>query len=251
MIVATQGQFTSIFAATFPVSSTKLLVVLFNACGQSGAVDRAFDVLSGVYTIAANCCSETDDWEFACNVYDDMSRKGMIPDEMFLSALIDVAGHAGNLDDAFEILQEARNQGIHIGIMSYSSLMGACCSVCITEAVKQKSDGDQLQKAMEVLSEMKALGLCPNILTYSMLVVANENFVKPEEEAECFKGFNNPSSDALTSQGAYDDQNSVKNTSQGSKRLSPSTRLSQTEDHIVAEKKQREKLSQSFVVYLQ
>lgn len=59
--------------------------------------------------------------------------------QMFLSALIDVAGHAGNLDDAFEILQEARNQRIHIGIMSYSSLMGACCNVCITEAVQQKS----------------------------------------------------------------------------------------------------------------
>lgn len=54
---------------------------------------------------------------------------------MFLSALIDVAGHAGNLDDAFEILQEVSNQGVHAGIMSYSSLMGACCNVCITKAI--------------------------------------------------------------------------------------------------------------------
>ena len=37
-----------------------------------------------VYTIAANFCSETGDWEFARNVYDDMSKKGLIPDEVTL-----------------------------------------------------------------------------------------------------------------------------------------------------------------------
>lgn len=57
---------------------------------------------------------------------------------MFLSALVDVAGHVGNLDDAFEILHNARNEGIRVGIMSYSSLMGACCNVCITKAVQHK-----------------------------------------------------------------------------------------------------------------
>lgn len=50
--------------------------------------------------------------------------------QMFLSALIDVAGNAGKLDAAFEVLQEACNRGIHIGKMSYSSLMGACSNVC-------------------------------------------------------------------------------------------------------------------------
>lgn len=49
--------------------------------------------------------------------------------QMFISALIDVAGHAGKVDAAFEILQEARAKGMHIGIISYSSLMGACSKV--------------------------------------------------------------------------------------------------------------------------
>lgn len=35
-----------------------------------------------VYTIAINCCSQTGDWEFACSVYDDMTKKGVIPDEV-------------------------------------------------------------------------------------------------------------------------------------------------------------------------
>lgn len=51
--------------------------------------------------------------------------------QMFISALIDVAGHAGNLDAAFEVLQEA---GMHVGIISYSSLMGACSKVCPAES---------------------------------------------------------------------------------------------------------------------
>lgn len=49
---------------------------------------------------------------------------------MFLSALIDAAGHAGKLDAAFEILQAARVEGVHAGTVAYSSLMGACRNVC-------------------------------------------------------------------------------------------------------------------------
>lgn len=51
--------------------------------------------------------------------------------QVFLSALIDVAGHAGKLEAAFEILEEAETRGMHLGIISYSSLMGACSNVCI------------------------------------------------------------------------------------------------------------------------
>lgn len=50
--------------------------------------------------------------------------------QMFFSALIDVAGHAGNLDAAFEVLQDARTDGMNPGIIAYSSLMGACSNVC-------------------------------------------------------------------------------------------------------------------------
>lgn len=52
---------------------------------------------------------------------------------MLLSALIDVAGHAKKLDAAFDILQEARKGGKCIGIMAYSSLMGACSKVFLVK----------------------------------------------------------------------------------------------------------------------
>lgn len=35
-----------------------------------------------VYTIAVNSCSQTGDWEFAHNVYDEMNKKGVVPDEV-------------------------------------------------------------------------------------------------------------------------------------------------------------------------
>lgn len=88
----------------------------------------------------------------------------------------------------------------------------------------------------------------PNLLSFVSSNYTNQmGFVKPKEEAECLKSINNPSSDALTSQGSYDNQNSEKKISQGTKRLNPSTRLSQTQDHIMAERKRREKLSQRFI----
>ena len=36
-----------------------------------------------VYTIAVNSCSGNGDWEFACSVYDDMTKDGILPDEVY------------------------------------------------------------------------------------------------------------------------------------------------------------------------
>ena len=38
-----------------------------------------------VYTIAVNSCSGNNgDWEFACSVYDDMTKDGILPDEVYI-----------------------------------------------------------------------------------------------------------------------------------------------------------------------
>jgi pentatricopeptide repeat protein len=112
-----------------------------------------------VYTIALRSCSLTGDLGFALKIYEDMNKIGVKPDEvhflvvtlknekpnvlstsyfffclfhelqMFLSALVDVAGHAKRADAAFEIMKDARAKGLHVGTIAYSSLMGACCNV--------------------------------------------------------------------------------------------------------------------------
>ncbi|XP_027355994.1 pentatricopeptide repeat-containing protein MRL1, chloroplastic isoform X2 [Abrus precatorius] len=196
-------------AETHPINPDHVTIgALLKACANAGQVERAREVykmiqkysIKGspeVYTIAINSCSQTGDWEFACSVYNDMTQKGILPDEIFLSALIDVAGHAKKLDAAFDVLQEAREGGMCIGIMSYSSLMGACSNArnwpkalelyeylkslkltitvsTINALLTALCDGDQFHKALEILFEMKGLGLCPNSITFSILIVASE-----------------------------------------------------------------------------
>ncbi|THG08002.1 hypothetical protein TEA_029370 [Camellia sinensis var. sinensis] len=55
------------------------------------------------------------------------------------------------------------------------------------------------------------------------------------------------SSDILESQGSFGNQNCVFKASQGGKRISTNTKLSNNQDHIMAERKRREKLSQRFI----
>ncbi|XP_049350603.1 pentatricopeptide repeat-containing protein MRL1, chloroplastic isoform X1 [Solanum verrucosum] len=192
-----------------PIEPDQITIgALMKACANAGQVDRALEVyrmidkcdIKGtpeVYTIAVNCCSQNGNWEFARIIYDDMSKKGVNPDEMFISALIDVAGHTGKLEAAFEVLEEARTKGINLGSISYSSLMGACCNAknwqkalelyedikginlkptvsMMNALITALCYADQYQKALEIFSEMKRVDLCPNTITYSTLLVASE-----------------------------------------------------------------------------
>lgn len=237
---------------------------LISACGESGAVDRAFDVLSEmiaesseskgtgpilpdhvtvgalmktciqagqahrarevykmlhdydikgtpeVYTIALRSCSLTGDLGFALKIYEDMNKIGVKPDEMFLSALVDVAGHARRADAAFEIMKDARAKDLQVGTMAYSSLMGACCnakdwkkalqlyeeikSVKVIPTVSMMNalitslcDGDQVSKAVDVLNEMYRFGLRPNEITYSVLFVACERNCEAQQGLDLFE----------------------------------------------------------------
>ncbi|KAJ4716044.1 transcription factor bHLH25-like [Melia azedarach] len=67
--------------------------------------------------------------------------------------------------------------------------------------------------------------------------------LKPKEEVVCPKS----TFDMFASQGSFGNQNFVFKPCQGAKRISPGSRLSHTQDHIIAERKRREKLSQRFI----
>ncbi|XP_041011727.1 transcription factor bHLH18-like isoform X1 [Juglans microcarpa x Juglans regia] len=88
----------------------------------------------------------------------------------------------------------------------------------------------------------------PSVLSFANANYANQmGIVKPKEEAVCSQSMNTLPSDILISQGSLGNQNYVFKAYQGGKRISTSTRLSQTQDHIIAERKRREKLSQRFI----
>ena len=89
----------------------------------------------------------------------------------------------------------------------------------------------------------------PNILSFFNSNHANHmGLMKPKEEAMCSKSICNLPSDMVVSQDSFGNQNYVFKASQGPKRISTNgTRLSQGQDHIIAERKRREKLSQRFI----
>ncbi|KAJ6299182.1 hypothetical protein OIU76_020204 [Salix suchowensis] len=89
----------------------------------------------------------------------------------------------------------------------------------------------------------------PNILSFFNSNHANHmGLMKPKEEAVCSKSISNLPSDMVVSQDSFGNQNYVFKSSQGPKRINTNgTRLSQSQDHIIAERKRREKLSQRFI----
>jgi len=89
----------------------------------------------------------------------------------------------------------------------------------------------------------------PNILSFVNSNHANQmGLMKPKEEALFSKSINNLPSDMVVSQDSFGNQNYAFKASQGPKMISANgTRLSQSQDHIIAERKRREKLSQRFI----
>lgn len=89
----------------------------------------------------------------------------------------------------------------------------------------------------------------PNILSFVNSNHANQmGLMKPKEEAVCSKSINNLPSDMVVSQDSFGNQYYAFKASQGPKMISANgTRLSQSQDHIIAERKRREKLSQRFI----
>nr|WIE96106.1 basic helix-loop-helix transcription factor [Loropetalum chinense var. rubrum] len=91
---------------------------------------------------------------------------------------------------------------------------------------------------------------CPNILSFVNSNCPNQvSYVKPKEEQMSSKSITATSipSDILTSQGSFGNQSYVFKANEGAKKSSTTARSSQTQDHIIAERKRREKLSQRFI----
>lgn len=84
-------------------------------------------------------------------------------------------------------------------------------------------------------------GFGPN--TLSGVSMNQMGILKPKEEVVGPKS----TFDMFASQGSFGNQNFVFKPCQGAKRISPGSRLSHTQDHIIAERKRREKLSQRFI----
>lgn len=92
--------------------------------------------------------------------------------------------------------------------------------------------------------------LYPNTSTVSAVNSNQMAILKPKEEALCSQSIITtfPSDHISSSQSCFiPNQNHVIKSCQEAKKVGPGTRLSQAQDHIIAERKRREKLSQRFI----
>ncbi|XP_022899151.1 transcription factor bHLH18-like isoform X1 [Olea europaea var. sylvestris] len=92
----------------------------------------------------------------------------------------------------------------------------------------------------------------PNPPLSNNLHLVNSNYtnqvgiVKPKEETWSSRSTTFPS-DSVISQSLFGTQNYMLKASEGAKRICTNARLTQPQDHIIAERKRREKLSQRFI----
>ncbi|XVE48661.1 hypothetical protein DITRI_Ditri01bG0020300 [Diplodiscus trichospermus] len=88
----------------------------------------------------------------------------------------------------------------------------------------------------------------PNTLPFASSNHINAmGILKPKEEAACSRSMQSFPSDTFFSQNPFGSQNYELKDFHGAKRVSTCNRISQTKDHIMAERKRREKLSQKFI----
>lgn len=89
---------------------------------------------------------------------------------------------------------------------------------------------------------------CSNLLSFVNSNYTSElGLVKPKVEMVCPKIDNNTLSGMLLSQGTLGNQNYLFKASHEDKKIETRPRPSQPQDHIIAERKRREKLSQRFI----
>ncbi|KAL7002947.1 hypothetical protein U1Q18_004107 [Sarracenia purpurea var. burkii] len=88
----------------------------------------------------------------------------------------------------------------------------------------------------------------PNQVLSSNSTYANQfGILKHKEDKQSSKSIATFTSNTLASEGSFGNQNCVLKPCQGAKRISRITRLSGNQDHVMAERKRREKLNQRFI----
>ncbi|KAI3870575.1 hypothetical protein MKX03_022768 [Papaver bracteatum] len=99
--------------------------------------------------------------------FEKMPSFGLNPDDVTYSAMIDAYGKAGNVDMALSLYDRARTEKWRIDLVTFSTLIKIY-------GVSGNFDG-----ALNVYEEMKALGVKPNLVVYNTLLDAMGRAKRP------------------------------------------------------------------------
>ncbi|GAB2267625.1 hypothetical protein Dimus_002606 [Dionaea muscipula] len=158
------------------VPDQMLFSSLIDVAGHAGNLDAAFEVLREatvrkiklgimVYSSLMGACSNTKNWQKALEVYEEIKARNLSPTVATMNALITALCKVVSPPMRFS---------------SNALFWKFSCLAVFPDSISAKllncvaGQGDQLHKAVEVLSEVKKVGLRPNDITYSVLFVTCE-----------------------------------------------------------------------------
>ncbi|OAY39385.1 transcription factor bHLH25 isoform X1 [Manihot esculenta] len=152
-------------------------------------------------------------------------------------------------DPSLPSLVAAFGENMHHSFNLKNSMEAASPNtLAIVRPSKQlKPNGFNSSKTTDYNLQNPEAAFSPNVLYFANSTNPYQmGFVKPKEEAVCSRNFDAFTSDMLVSP---ENQNFMFKACQGAQRFSSnnSSRHSQTQDHTIAERKRREKLSQRFI----
>ncbi|KAL0559801.1 hypothetical protein IC582_000178 [Cucumis melo] len=113
--------------------------------------------------------------------------------------------------------------------------------------VKQlKSDGWSSYQTTNHLPNSQVVAY-PTVSVSASNYTNQMDFTRPKEEVVCPQSISNLPSDMLISQGSLAHQSHTTKSNRGTRSPSTNSRIPQAQDHILAERRRREKLSQRFI----
>jgi len=150
--------------------NTVIYSTVLKGFAHAWKLERCFDVLAEMkshgiqcntitYNTLLDACIKCGSMDRISEVFDEMQRNAVVPDLITYSTLVKGFCQAGDLERAFQLVQDVKQDGsLKLDEIVYNSLLDGC-------ARQQKVD-----QAMEVLSDMRAVGIVPSNYTLSILV---------------------------------------------------------------------------------
>jgi len=106
-----------------------------------------------------DCCAHKQMRTLTEQVLTDMEEEGVNPSNFTLSILVKLYGRCGDLDQAFDIMEDyPKRFGFEVNAQVYTCLMSACIS------------NKQLDRALSVLEQMKMASCAPDGKTYQTIL---------------------------------------------------------------------------------
>jgi len=110
------------------------------------------------YSALISACEKGKQLEQALDVFEAMRKQGVMPELITYNSLISACEKGSQLEQALKFFTAMKQQGVLPGVITYNALISAC------------EDGNQLQRALELFATMKLRSVEPTVVTFNALM---------------------------------------------------------------------------------